>query len=241
MSKKFWISVSVAAGILFACFLTITIVLSINGFAPLPIDTAVANWAYSVRGEKGGATYWFFRIITEFGYLYFTLFIIILMAIIWKFRSKTWFFAGTILVSWLLQQLIKAIVMRPRPDEALWWMTEGSSSFPSGHSITVACIFVLLAYFVISSPAIKTWVKYMIGTLSVAAIILVPISRIIMGVHYFTDVMAGLFFGALIAVLGIIAYNLFISYQNKKQNKIDENSQKNNQKSNFIPPKISNE
>lgn len=237
MNKKFWISVSVSGGILFAGFLTILIVLACNEFAPLGIDTAIANWAYEIRGEKGGATYWFFRIITEFGYLYFTILIIILMGIIWKFRSKTWFFAGTILVSWLLQKLVKALVMRPRPDEALWWMTESSSSFPSGHSITVACIFVLLAYFVITSPTVKSWVKWLIASLSTIAIILVPLSRIIMGVHYFTDVLAGLFFGAFIAVLGIIAYNLFKYFINKKQNKIAENSSKNQQKMNFIPPK----
>ena len=237
MNKKFWISVSVSGGILFAGFLTILIVLACNGFAPLGIDTAIANWAYDVRGEKGGATYWFFRIITEFGYLYFTIFIIILMGIIWKFKSKTWFFAGTILVSWLLQKLVKALVMRPRPDEALWWMTESSSSFPSGHSITVACIFVLLAYFIITSPTVKSWIKWLVASLSTIAIVLVPLSRIIMGVHYFTDVLAGLFFGALIAVLGIIAYNLFKYFINKKQNKIAENSSKNQQKMNFIPPK----
>lgn len=217
MSKKFWLFAGISAGGLFVGFLTITIILACNGFSPLDIDLAIANWAYDVRGEQGGATYWFFRIITEFGYTYFVIFIIILMGVIWRFKSKTWFFAGTILVSWLLQKLIKFIVMRPRPDETLWWMTETSSSFPSGHSITVACVFILLAYFVLTSPAVKIWAKWLITSLSTLAIILVPLSRIILGVHYFTDILAGVFFGALIAVLGIIAFNLFKYIMNKKK------------------------
>ena len=225
MTKKFFIAAGVSAGVLFAGFLVIAIILAVNGYAPLGADTAVAEWAYSVRGEQGGATYWFFRIVTEFGYTYFCIAIILIMGIIWKFRSRTWFFAGTILISWVLQQIIKAIVDRPRPDETMWWMTETSSSFPSGHSITVACVLVLLAYFIISSPAVKTWIKWVIGSLSTAAIILVPISRIILGVHYFTDVLAGVFFGAFVAVLGIIAYNLFVYFRNRHKENADSTKQ----------------
>lgn len=220
MTKKFLITSIVSASLLFIGFLVVAIILATVDYAPLGVDTAVADWAYSVRGVQGGATYWFFRIVTEFGYTYFCIAIILIMGIIWRFRSKTWFFAGTILISWVLQRIIKAIVDRPRPDEALWWMTETSSSFPSGHSITAACVFVLLAYFIISSPKVKAWVKWLIGSLSAAAIILVPISRIILGVHYLTDVLAGVFFGAFVAVIGIIAYNLFIHFRDRnKSNK----------------------
>lgn len=221
MSKKFIITTSISAALLLIAFLIITIVLAVNDFLPLGVDSSVAQWAYDVRGEKGGATYWFFRIITEFGYTYFVIAIIVIMGIIWKFRSKTWFFGITILVSWLLQKLLKAIIMRPRPDSNMWWMVETSSSFPSGHSITVACVFVLLAYFIISSPTVKVWVKYLIGILSTCAIILVPISRIILGMHYFTDVLAGVLFGAFVAVLGIIAYNIYLEIVNKKRKKTE--------------------
>lgn len=217
MEKKSLITILCCIGVPLLSFLIITIVLAVNHFNALGVDTAVTEWAYSVRGEKGGATYWFFRIVTEFGYTYFVIFIILLMGIIWKFRSKTWFFAGTVLISWLLQKLVKAIIMRPRPDSALWWMTETSSSFPSGHSITVACVFILLCYFIFTSPQVKTWVKYLIGGLSICAIILVPLSRIILGMHYFTDVIGGLCFGALIAFLGILAHQIYLDFVKKKK------------------------
>ncbi len=214
MSKNGWIALFVVLGLSLVAFLVITICVLVNGLAPFGVDTAVANWAYSVRGEKGDSTYWFFRIITEFGYKYCVAGIVIIMGIIWKFRAKLWFFAGTILASWGLQKLIKLIISRPRPDEALWWMTEGSSSFPSGHSISVACMFILLCYFICTSPQAKTWAKYTICSVSGIIISLVAISRIILGVHYFTDVLGGLFFGTFVAILGIIFYNY---YQIRKQ------------------------
>ena len=216
MPKKFLIANLSVVGALLICFLTITIVLSVNNFAALPIDSAIARWAYDVRGAEGGATYWFFRIITEFGYTYFAIAIVVIMGIIWRFRSKTWFFGGTILISWILQNIIKLIIMRPRPDENMWWMIESSSSFPSGHSITVACIFVLLAYFVLISPKLKPWLKYTLCSIFGCIVTLVGISRIILGVHYFTDVLAGIFFGSLIAVLGILLYNVYLDRINKK-------------------------
>ncbi len=214
MSKRASIALFVTMGASFIGFAIILILVVANGLAPLSVDSTLANWAYSVRGEKGNGVYWFFRIITEFGYTYFIIAIILIMGLVWKFRSKLWFFAGTILSSWVLQKIIKFIINRPRPDEALWWMSESSSSFPSGHSICVACVFILLCYFVCSSPQVKVWVKYVVCSISAVMIFLVPLSRIILGVHYFTDVLSGTLFGTFIATVGILLYNI---YKTKKQ------------------------
>ena len=214
MSKKANIALFVTMGVSFLGFVITLICVVANGLAPLGVDSILADWAYSVRGEKGNGVYWFFRIITEFGYTYFIIAIILIMGLVWKFRSKLWFFAGTILSSWVLQKIIKFIINRPRPDEALWWMSESSSSFPSGHSICVACVFILLCYFVCSYPQVKVWVKYVLCSISAVMIFLVPLSRIILGVHYFTDVLGGVFFGTFIATIGILLFNI---YKAKKQ------------------------
>ena len=226
MSKKSWVSLFVAMGVSFVAFLVITICIVANGLAPFGIDTAFAEWAYSVRGEKGNDVYWFFRIITEFGYTYFIIAIILIMGLVWHFKSKLWFFAGTILSSWILQKIIKFIISRPRPDSTLWWMNEGSSSFPSGHSICVACVFILLCYFVCSSPQVKVWVKYVVCSISAVMIFLVPLSRIILGVHYFTDVLGGLFFGTFVATIGILLYNIYIN-RKQKNKKLDSSKGEN--------------
>lgn len=219
MSKKFLLATLIPLGILLIAFIIIVSVLANANFSALPIDNIIAQWAYDIRGSKDSFMFWFNRIITELGYTYFVIFIILLMGIIWKFKSKTWFFGITILMSWIFQKIIKAIINRPRPDDTMWWMTESSSSFPSGHSITVACVFILLIYFVLTSETVKLWIKYLISALSILAIFFVGFSRIILGVHYFTDVIGGLIFGAIFALLGIIAYNIYLNIRLKNKDK----------------------
>lgn len=217
MSKKFLITtISVASG-LFVLFAILMAIVLANGKAPFLVDTNVANWAYDIRGEKGGFYYWFFRIITELGYYYFVIAFILILGIVWKFKEKTWFLAGTVGTAFIMHELIKMIVQRPRPDEALWWMSEGSSSFPSGHSNTATCLFVLVIFFIIISPYLKVWVKALLTTLCSFAILLVPLSRIILGVHYFSDVIGGMLLGSCIAVLGMLFYKLYMSIKAKKQ------------------------
>ncbi len=219
MSKKFLLATLIPLGILLIAFIIIVPVLANANFSALPIDNIIAQWAYDIRGSKDSFMFWFNRIITELGYTYFVIFIILLMGIIWKFKSKTWFFGITILMSWIFQKIIKAIINRPRPDDTMWWMTESSSSFPSGHSITVACVFILLIYFVLTSETVKLWIKYLISALSILAIFFVGFSRIILGVHYFTDVIGGIIFGAIFALLGIIAYNIYLNIKLKNKDK----------------------
>ena len=219
MSKKFLLATLIPLGILLIAFIIIVSVLANANFSALPIDNIIAQWAYDIRGSKDSFMFWFNRIITELGYTYFVISIISLMGIIWKFKSKTWFFGITILMSWIFQKIIKAIINRPRPDDTMWWMTESSSSFPSGHSITVACVFILLIYFVLTSETVKLWIKYLISALSILAIFFVGFSRIILGVHYFTDVIGGLIFGAIFALLGIIAYNIYLNIRLKNKDK----------------------
>ncbi len=219
MTKKEIAILSVLTGVLGIGFLVLVILICANNLNPFLVDENVASWAYSIRGEKGGTTFWFFRIITEFGYTYFAIFAVILVGFIFKFKSNFWFFGGTLLASFLLQKLLKFLIQRPRPDESLWWMAEHSSSFPSGHAITVACIFVFICFFVCASPKVKVWVKWLICSLSTIIVFLVLMSRIILGVHYFTDVLGGLMFGSFVAVCGIFTYKMFESIKNSKRSK----------------------
>lgn len=232
MSKKFLISaISVACG-LFLLFATIFALVLANGKAPFAVDTSIANWAYDIRGEKGNFFYWFFTIVTEFGHYYFLIAFFVVMAIVWKCKSKTWFLFGTVGVSWALGEIVKLIVQRPRPDSDMWWGFESSTSFPSGHSSTVICLFVLIVFFVVISPYLQKWVKGLLISLSCVAMVLVPLSRIILGMHYFSDVVAGMLWGGMFAVLGMLAYKLYLNFKAKKQantqTQIEEQTKKDN-------------
>lgn len=227
MSKKSLIITIAIASILCVLFCVVSVLVVVNGKNPFPIDEQIANWAYDTRGEKNGFTFWFFRIVTELGYTYFAVGLILVIAICLKFKPKAFFIGIPVAIAWALHEIVKLIIKRPRPDFHMWWMTESSTSFPSGHTNTATCLFILIIYFVLTSPIIKTWLKYLITSLSCIVIILVPLSRIIMGVHWFTDIVGGLLFGAFFACVSIIIYQIIaLKKQNQIQKEIDTAKQK---------------
>lgn len=96
--------------------------------------------------------------------------------------------------------ILKLVFARARPDEALSLITEESFSLPSGHALRATVVFGLLAYFIhklLISSAAKSKVIVVYGV----TVILVAASRVYLGVHYLSDVVASMLFGAL--MLGI--------------------------------------
>lgn len=106
----------------------------------------------------------------------------------------------------IINNLIKVIVARPRPDINRL-VRETGYSFPSGHSITSMVFYGYLVYLIykyIDNKKIKI-------PLMIFLIILIPIiglSRIYLGVHYTSDVLCGF-------LLGIVYLILFISISKK--------------------------
>ncbi len=94
----------------------------------------------------------------------------------------------------LLNNLLKVGFARPRPDIVSWGTSAVSSSFPSGHAMSAAVVYGTVAY--LAARLQRRGVARVL-TLIVAAIIilLICISRIYLGVHYPSDVLAGLIVG----------------------------------------------
>jgi undecaprenyl-diphosphatase len=90
----------------------------------------------------------------------------------------------------LMSTLLKTLFDRPRPNVVPHLSNVYSSSFPSGHSMLSATVYLtlgtLLARFV-HQRSLKAYVLIVALTLT----FLVGISRVYMGVHYPTDVLAG--------------------------------------------------
>jgi undecaprenyl-diphosphatase len=88
--------------------------------------------------------------------------------------------------------LLKLLFARVRPDLYQHLDPVTDLSFPSGHSAQNACLYLLLALMV----------HKRIGWLGVPLAILIGFSRIVLGVHWPTDVLAGWMEGAAFALLG---------------------------------------
>ena len=86
-----------------------------------------------------------------------------------------------------LNLLLKQIVQRPRPTEYRI-VNETGYSFPSGHSMVSMAFYGLIAYWIWKNVK-KTTLKWVLCIL--LAVLIIGISRIYLGVHYTSDVMAG--------------------------------------------------
>ena len=95
---------------------------------------------------------------------------------------------------WLLNDVLKAMFARTRPSIVPHLREVASESFPSGHALTSAAVFLTLGVLLMRVSE-RRWTKFYILAVAMAATFLVGLSRIFLGVHYPTDVLAGWLIG----------------------------------------------
>jgi len=112
---------------------------------------------------------------------------------------KKWRFLKALLISVLGGELfvwiIKNLIDRPRPPLVNAIVNETTYSFPSGHTFVAIAFYGLLGYFIIQSERNK-FVKIISLFLISILIILIGLSRVYLGAHWPSDVLASLVSGA---------------------------------------------
>ncbi|OGN50047.1 MAG: hypothetical protein A2352_09300 [Caulobacterales bacterium RIFOXYB1_FULL_67_16] len=101
----------------------------------------------------------------------------------------------------LSANLLKTTYDRPRPDLVPHHMAVYSESFPSGHSSVAACAYLILAV-VLARGLHARRDRAALYILALVLIFCIGLSRIYLGVHWPSDVLAGWTLGAGWAVLG---------------------------------------
>jgi undecaprenyl-diphosphatase len=94
-----------------------------------------------------------------------------------------------------LSNLLKFAIERPRPDLVARLVEVNTTSFPSGHA-TLAAVTYLTLGALLSRVEAQRRVKIYVLTVAVALTVLIGVSRIYLGVHWPTDVLAGWCVGA---------------------------------------------
>ena len=92
-------------------------------------------------------------------------------------------------------QSLKAIFLRDRPEEMFRLVEVHNASFPSGHSMLSAAIYLTLGALA-ASFAPKKRIRVFCLTAAIVATVLVGLSRVFLGVHWASDVLAGWCLGA---------------------------------------------
>lgn len=170
------------------------------------VDQPVLNWLVSVR------TPWLTTVLTWITNAFGPTIVPIVVGVacaVWGKVTAAWrdplLLASAMAASTVVAAVLKAVVARPRPASTLQVVPglEESYSFPSGHATGAATLVLVTAYLLwrhrhgVRSLAI--WSVVSLGT-----IVLVGGSRLYLGYHFVTDVIAG-------TVLGVVTLGLVIA------------------------------
>lgn len=216
---KFWIKVFgiVACTVTFIIF---AVLIYINDTNALRMDAFFRDICYSFRGEKYGFWYWFFRILTEFGNLYFVGIIVIIIFFLTKCDFRFILLTMGLLFAVMLNIQLKELYMRERPIEEMRWMFEESTSFPSGHSTAAAFLYSFIMYLTFHTNMSKGK-KIIINVSCISLIFIVMLSRMVLGVHYLSDVIAGACVGVMVSCFMMTLYKMCDKYDILKEGIID--------------------
>ena len=140
------------------------------------------------------------KFITNFGNAIFLIIIASILFITIKNKKIKISIPLNLIISATINFSLKNILQRPRPTE-FRIIDESGYSFPSGHSMVSMAFYGFLIYLIYKNVKNK-YIKWgLIGFLAML-IILIGVSRIYLGVHYTSDVLAGFF----VAISYLIIY-----------------------------------
>lgn len=145
------------------------------------------------------------KFITNFGGAIYLIGIAIVLFVVIKNKKIGIAIISNLGIITILNQLLKRIVQRPRPEE-FRIINESGYSFPSGHSMISMAFYGFLIYLIYKNIKNK-YLKWSLITILGLLIISIGISRIYLGVHYTSDVLAGF----LISISYLIIYTSIIS------------------------------
>ena len=93
-----------------------------------------------------------------------------------------------------LDMVLKLYFNRPRPHVFVWGTQAFGSSFPSGHSMSATIVYSTVAYLAARLHS-RAWARAVTMSIALLVILLIGTSRIYLGVHYPSDVLAGIIVG----------------------------------------------
>jgi len=107
---------------------------------------------------------------------------------------------GTVLISEIASEQLKGLYGRPRPDLVPHGSYVYSASFPSGHSMLSATVYLTLAA-LISNLERTPSTRALVFATAITLMIAIGVSRIYLGVHWPSDVLAGWCAGSAVALI----------------------------------------
>ena len=164
------------------------------------LDVATLNFMEQIRAPYLTT---FFKIFTNLGEWNMGIFLLLIISFLLIVKKKNkynfiiWLSAGGGVIT---AYIFKFAFDRVRPIGGL--IQESSSSFPSLHAIVSISFYFLLAY-LIAQETKNRILKYSAIIVGVIIVLLLGFSRVYLGVHYLSDVLAGYAMGDVWFLIGV--------------------------------------
>ncbi|MFH1049199.1 MAG: phosphatase PAP2 family protein [Patescibacteria group bacterium] len=125
--------------------------------------------------------------------------------ILWVQRKKreAILFTTAIVSGEIIKELLKLLFHKERPDASLALIQESGYAFPSGHAFMAVIFYGMICYFIYQICKNK-WQKIILLIITAVLVFLIGYSRIYLGVHWISDVLAGWFIGGAILAFFLI-------------------------------------
>ncbi|MBL8158718.1 phosphatase PAP2 family protein [bacterium] len=167
-----------------------------------PVDLSVAASLAAARTDGLTA---FFATITNLGEVWFCIFAASLICLFLYAARQQKFVPELLVISlgsaatvWAL----KIFFALPRPSDPIALMTIDSFSFPSGHAAAAATLYGFLLWMMLGTGTTDR-VRTLAAGIFFMIIVLVGFSRMYLGVHYLSDVIAGYVIGFVWVMIGV--------------------------------------
>jgi membrane-associated phospholipid phosphatase len=171
-------------------------------------DARFHDWAISERSPIATKI---FVAATNFGSPVSLGILVAIVAVVLIVRHRYgWaiYLVGTTGIGSLMLLELKRYFARARPDLAEALRLASGYSFPSGHSMGSAIVFGALGYLALRSQ--RTWrAKAAALAAAVTLVVTIALSRVYLGVHWISDVSAGVTIGAVWVTITTVAYETF--------------------------------
>ena len=155
------------------------------------VDQQLSAW---LAGNRTPSLTTFFIVVTSLGSTAAGVIVAVILGIYLLLRRQRYWFAATMLTiagGALLNRSLKLAFQRARPafDDPV--TTFAGYSFPSGHTMTATVVFGTLALFLFTRKK-NFRARLVVMGLAILVILMVAFSRIYLGAHYLTDVLAAM-------------------------------------------------
>jgi undecaprenyl-diphosphatase len=192
----------------FVCFIFLSFLVSTQNSLIISYNKIINSLFFDIATEKGAS---FFLIVTELGNPLFMV-ILLLSLILWSLYKKRWdesfvySFVGVGAAGSVF--LIKHFLGIERPHPS--FIVETGNSFPSGHTTLTFLVGFLVAYFFVRDK--KPRHRFFVIFLASFYFVIISISRLYLGVHWFVDILGGFLLGLSFLSFSVVLNIFFKKY-----------------------------